>query len=75
MYPFEQHAGNDLIKLRQKYPDLVILDGSDKNTLYKDKNATDKELEKMSWMISKGGYIPYADHLVLPPIVLGKILK
>jgi len=66
MYPFEQQAGNDIIKLRKQYPDLIMSGGFDKNTLYKGKAAIDKELEKMRWMISKGGFIPYADHLVPP---------
>jgi uroporphyrinogen-III decarboxylase len=66
MYPFEQQAGNDIIKLRKEFPDLIMSGGFDKNTLYMDKSAIDKELEKMKWMISQGGFIPYADHLVPP---------
>jgi len=66
MYPFEQQAGNDLIELRKKFPDLRMLGGFDKNSLYKGKEHIDKELEKMAFMINQGGYIPYADHLVPP---------
>jgi len=53
MYPFEQQASNDLIEIRKKYPELVMLGGFDKNTLLKDKTSIDKELEKMEWMIKK----------------------
>lgn len=66
MYPFEQQAGNDLIEYRKKYPELVICGGFDKNALYKGKDAIDKELEKIKYLISRGGYIPYGDHFIPP---------
>ncbi len=66
MYPFEQQAGNDLIQYRKKYPDLVMMGGVDKNTLLKGRENIDKELEKMKWLISQGGYIPFCDHAVPP---------
>lgn len=66
MYPFEQQAGNNLVKIRKKYPELRMLGGFNKNVLSEGKVAIDKELEKMSYLISKGGYIPYADHLIPP---------
>ena len=66
IYPFEQQAGNDLIAIREKYPKLGMIGGFDKNTLYKGKGYIDRELEKISFLISKGGYIPCADHLVPP---------
>lgn len=66
MYPFEQQAGNDLIALRNKYPDLVMMGGFDKNVLSKTKDDIDRELEKMESLIKQGGYIPCADHLVPP---------
>lgn len=66
MYPFERQAENDLIEYRKKYPNLVMMGGFDKNTLYKGKDAIDKELDKMRWLISQGGYIPYCDHAIPP---------
>ena len=66
MYPFEQQANNDLIKIRKRYPELRMTGGFDKNTLYKGREYIDKELEKMEFLIKKGGYIPYADHLIPP---------
>jgi len=66
IYPFEQQADNDLIEYRKKYPKLRMLGGFDKNSLYKGKEYIDKELEKMPWLIKKGGYIPYCDHSVPP---------
>lgn len=66
MYPFEQQAGNNLLEIRKKFPDLGIIGGFDKNCLYKDKSFIDTELEKIPLLISKGGYVPCADHLIPP---------
>lgn len=66
MLPFERQAGNDLVEYRKKYPGFAMMGGFDKNTLYMGKDAIDKELETMSWLISRGGYIPYGDHSIPP---------
>ena len=66
MYPFERQADNDPVKIRDNYPELRMWGTFDKNTLYKGKDYIDKELEMMSYLIKKGGFIPFADHLVPP---------
>ena len=66
MYPFEQQAGNDMAILRKSFPELAMLGGFNKNVLAATKEDIDKELEKMPELISGGGYIPCADHLVPP---------
>jgi len=66
MLPFERQAGNDLVEYRKKFPQFSMMGGFDKNTLYKGKDAINKELEVMSWLISRGGYIPYGDHAIPP---------
>jgi len=66
MYPFERQASNNLVEIRKKYPELGMLGGFDKNSLYKGKQYIDNELENMSWLISRGGYIPFADHAIPP---------
>lgn len=66
MYPFERQAGNDPKAIRSQYPDLRMLGGIDKNAFYKGKEYIDRELEMVSWLISRGGYIPIADHLIPP---------
>jgi uroporphyrinogen decarboxylase len=68
LMPFEQQAGNDLAEIRKKYPELIIWGGIDKNELSKDKEHIDKELDKVSWLIKQGGYIPFNDHLVPPNV-------
>jgi hypothetical protein len=66
MYPFEQQAGNDIAEIRQKYPKLGIMGGIDKNILRKGKQYIDMELQKVPYLIEKGGYIPYIDHMIPP---------
>ena len=66
LFPFEQQADNDLIKFRKKFPELRMFGGIDKKILSRDKISIDKELEKISFLIGKGGYIPSIDHNVSP---------
>jgi uroporphyrinogen decarboxylase len=68
MYPFEIQAKNDILEIRKKYPRLQMFGGIDKNALAKNKKAIDGELSKIKKMISLGGYIPYADHLIPPNV-------
>ncbi len=66
MLPFEIAAGNDLVKIRNQYPEFQLLGGIDKRILFKDKKEKDilEELEKVQVLLKKGGYIPHIDHLV-----------
>ena len=64
MYPFERQAGNDLIEIRKRYPELKMMGGFDKNTIYKGRDFIDKELRITSELVKKGGYIPFGDHLI-----------
>lgn len=67
-YPFEVQSGLDIEKIREDYPDLVIMGGIDKKALSKDKKTILKELKKVNRMVLKGGYIPYTDHMVPPEV-------
>ena len=64
MYPFERQAGNDLIKFRKEFPELVMFGGFDKNTLIKERVDVDKELDEIKGLIKSGGFIPHADHFI-----------
>jgi len=66
MCPLERQASNNLVEIRKKYTKLGMLGGFDKNSLYKGKQYIDNELENMSWLISQGGYTPFADHAIPP---------
>jgi len=66
MYPFERAAGNDLLRIREAYPDFQIMGGFDKRTMFAGggKAAIDKELAIIKEMLKKGRYIPHTDHFV-----------
>ncbi len=66
MYPFERAAGNDLIRIREAFPDFQIMGGIDKRVLFADSTGEkiDKELEIVKEMLKKGRYIPHIDHFV-----------
>ena len=68
LFPFEQQANNDLLKYREEFPELRMLGGIDKNKITIDKKSIDQELQYMSILVSKGGYIPFLDHHVPPNI-------
>jgi uroporphyrinogen-III decarboxylase len=65
--PWEVMAGNDIERVREKYPNLGIMGGIDKTALLS-KERIDREMDKVARMIAKGGYIPYVDHAVPPNV-------
>jgi hypothetical protein len=61
--PFEAASGCDVIRTSGEYPDLLISGGFDKRILAKDKDAIDREVDRiMPVMKKRGGYIPTCDH-------------
>ena len=65
MYPFEVMAGMDVVEVRKAYPQLQILGGIDKTQLALGKKEIDEELEaRLPFMLPRGGYIPFVDHVV-----------
>lgn len=68
MYPFEVHAGMDVLKVKEKYPKLAICGGIDKSLIYKGKDKVDEMLQHIQKVIRLGGYVPHCDHLVPPDV-------
>ena len=63
MSPFEVASDCDVVEIRKKYPDLLMLGGFDKRILAQGKDAIDREVDRiMPFMKEKGGYIPTCDH-------------
>jgi uroporphyrinogen decarboxylase len=65
--PWEARAGNDIERVRDRYPGLGLLGAIDKMALFR-KEDIDQELAKAARMIARGGYIPYVDHAVPPGV-------
>ncbi len=64
LYPMEVAAGCDVNVLRTKFPRLAMMGGIDKRVLARDRQAIDRELDRVRPAIEAGRYIPALDHLV-----------
>ena len=63
MSPFEIAAGNDVVEVAKKYPNLVMCGGIDKRILADGKEAIDDYLQRViPFMVKRGGFIPTCDH-------------
>ena len=70
IFPLEQAAGMDPVKLRKEYgKNLTFAGGIDKRALIKDKKAIEEELlGKVPRLLEQGGYFPSLDHTFPPDI-------
>ena len=68
--PNEVAAGMDVVALRKKYgQDLIISGGIDKRVLAKGKKEIAEEVDKkVPYLLSTGGYFPGIDHSVPPDV-------
>jgi uroporphyrinogen decarboxylase len=74
LYPMEVSAGMDVVAARKAYPKLQILGGVPKLDIAQGERRIDEFLEPVNYLLSQGGYIPYADHAI-PPEVPWKYFK
>lgn len=68
LYPFEVVAGMDVVEVRETFPNLGIMGGIDKRAIAQGREAIDRELEGVPFMLKHGGFIPTIDHMVSPDI-------
>lgn len=66
--PFEVAAGSDIIRIREKYPELVIFGGIDKRKIAGSPEEIDRELERIRPLLGGSGYFPALDHLIPPEV-------
>ena len=63
MSPFEVASGCDVLRTAEKYPDLRMTGGMDKQVLATTKENIDKMVDRICPAMKKrGGYIPTCDH-------------
>ncbi|MDY5015466.1 MAG: uroporphyrinogen decarboxylase family protein [Eubacteriales bacterium] len=61
--PFEVAAGQDVVEIGQKYPDILMSGGIDKRVLATTPDEIDRYLDRvLPAMRKRGGYIPTCDH-------------
>ena len=68
MFPIEVGVwGDQFAPAREKYGKSVLgVGGMDKTALRIDKDAVDRELERMQKLVALGGFIPCPDHRLMP---------
>jgi hypothetical protein len=66
VFPLERKAGNDLARIRDRFPRLQFLGGVDKRILEQHRGPGDieEELERVRVILAQGGFIPHIDHHV-----------
>lgn len=68
LYPYEVQAGNNVSRVLDRFPELGVIGGLDKNVMAKGKREIDVEIDKARELIHKGRYIPGPDHFVLSDV-------
>lgn len=66
--PNERRAGTDIVKIREKYPNLLLMGGFDKNIMNQGEEAIRAEFERIYPVMCQGGYIPGCDHQTPPQV-------
>ena len=68
--PLERQAGVDGMKLRQQFPDLLMVGHFDKMTMPHGEAAMRAEFERLVPLMKSGGFIPSVDHQTPPGVSL-----
>jgi len=68
--PLERQAGVDGFKLRQQFPDLLMIGHFDKMTMPHGEAAMRAEFERLVPLMQSGGFIPSVDHQTPPGVSL-----
>ena len=68
LYPMEVSAGMDVVKARKEYPQLQMMGGVPKSDIALGRGRIDEFLEDVDFLLEKGGYIPFGDHLIPPDV-------
>jgi polynucleotide 5'-kinase involved in rRNA processing len=65
VYPCEILAGNDPLRMLDRYPDVGLIGGLRKEAMYEGRDAIDREMDRARDLIRRGRCIPGPDHFVL----------
>ncbi|MDD4327583.1 hypothetical protein EOM86_04900 [Candidatus Nomurabacteria bacterium] len=66
--PLERMAGVDVNRIRQNFPQLIMIGGFDKTVMHLGEEAIRNEFERIRPAIVSGGYIPGVDHQTPPGV-------
>lgn len=68
--PLERQAGVDGIKLRQSFPTLRMIGHFDKMIMRRGEAAMRAEFDRLTPLVTRGGFIPSVDHQTPPEVSL-----
>lgn len=68
--PLERMAGVDVCRIKEKYPQLLMLGGFDKTVMHKGEAAMRAEFARILPAVRAGGYIPAVDHQTSPDVTM-----
>ncbi len=68
--PLERQAGVDVVRIRNNYPDLIMIGGFDKTIIKEGTAAMMAEFERLMFAMKSGRYIPSVDHQTPPDVSL-----
>jgi len=68
--PLERMAGVDVNRIRETYPELLMIGGYDKTIMHLGEEAMRKEFERLLPAIRSGRYIPSVDHQTPPDVTM-----
>lgn len=66
--PLERQAGVDVNRIRENYPDWLMIGGYNKLIMHKGAEAMQAEFERLLPAMRSGGYIPGVDHQTPPDV-------
>lgn len=68
LMPFEVAAGSDVVAYRERFPEMAMYGGIDKQEIALGREAIDRELKRIEPLLSGTHYLPALDHLIHPEI-------
>ncbi|HBG28012.1 MAG: hypothetical protein A2Y10_17445 [Planctomycetes bacterium GWF2_41_51] len=68
--PLEANAGGDVVKLRKKFPNLLMIGNFNKLIMKEGRDAMVKEFERLLPVMKRGGFVPSVDHQTPPDVSL-----
>ena len=76
VFPWEAKPGNDLSRVREAYPKLILFGGIEKECLNEgNEGAISRSIDEKRKLIQAGRYFPNADHGIQPPVTFENLCR
>ncbi len=70
VYPLERQAGVDIARIKEEYPEFLMMGGYDKTVMSQGEESMREEFERLLPVMRAGGYVPSVDHQTPPGVSL-----